>query len=166
MSRRFPYLALLWVVALLGGCEKGWRTDMWYQPAHRPEDSPRPEPALSVPLGARAPLSDRDAAVELVNPVAGDTTALRHGQMLFVQRCLPCHGAAGNGGGPVSKYFPPAPDLAETTIKGRSDGYLFGTIIFGGRAMPAQGDGLTERDRWDLVDAVRGIQAGASGAAP
>jgi mono/diheme cytochrome c family protein len=160
----------VWRRALLGaalaalcGCSNDWRTDMWYQPAVRPESGPRPEPTNSVPLGAGAFLPDRDAAESLRNPVPATAASLARGQALFEQRCSACHGAAGHGNGPVSKFFPAAPDLAYATVKARSDGYLFGTITFGGRAMPFQGDGLTARDRWDLVNWVRHVQAAAAG---
>jgi mono/diheme cytochrome c family protein len=154
--RRLGFVVL--AVGFLGGCHNDWRTDMWYQPSVGPEDSPRPQPANSVPLGAAPPLADRDDAEDLRDPVPASPESLAHGKMLFEQRCACCHGAAGHGGGPVSKFFPPAPDLAYATIKARSDGFIFGTIAFGGRAMPPQGDGLTPQDRWDLVNWVRHVQ--------
>jgi mono/diheme cytochrome c family protein len=83
---------------------------------------------------------------------------LERGRAIFVNRCTPCHGSEGHGNGPVSKYFPPAPDLAYATVVARSDGYIFGTITLGGKAMPPQRDGLTDRDRWSVVDYVREIQ--------
>jgi mono/diheme cytochrome c family protein len=72
----------------------------------------------------------------------------------------------GHGQGPVGRYFPPAPDLALDTIKAKSDGYIYGTIAMGGRAMPPMGDGLDERDRWDLVHFIRRIQTNTSSLAP
>ncbi len=150
--------AALAFTLLLGGCQ--WRTDMWFQASHRPEDSPRVEPSESVPLGEAIHLKNRDDAEGLKNPTPGDTLSIRHGRALFAQRCACCHGAAGHGGGPVSKFFPPAPDLAFQTVKAHSDGYLYGTITFGGRAMPPQAEGLTQQDRWDLVNAIRSIQSG------
>jgi mono/diheme cytochrome c family protein len=131
---------------------------MWYQPSLRAEDAPRPEPEGSIPLGAALRYADREETEDLVDPIRPTAASLTHGSALFAARCAPCHGPEGHGGGPVSRYFPPAPDLASPTVRGRSDGYLFGTITFGGRAMPAQREGLTERDRWDLVNHVRDIQ--------
>ncbi|MBZ5639484.1 MAG: cytochrome c [Acidobacteriia bacterium] len=166
MSRRSAGLVAVSILPLLAACNGAfvdWRTDMWYQPSHRAEDSPRPEPEHSIPLGAGPRVADRDDAERLVNPLENDAASLRHGRALFAARCSFCHGAEGHGGGAVSKYFPPAPDLAYATIKERSDGYLFGTITFGGRAMPAQAEGLTVRDRWDLVNAVRAIQGRGAG---
>jgi S-disulfanyl-L-cysteine oxidoreductase SoxD len=157
----FAFLPLLALAIFHTGCSEGWRKDMWDQQAHRSQSAPRPEPPRSVPLGAAAHLADRDQADSLRNPIPADSASIRHGRFLFVQRCGPCHGAEGRGGGPVSKFFPPAPDLAYQTVRARSDGFLFGTITFGGRAMPPQPEGLTERDRWDLVAAIRDIQRAA-----
>ncbi len=146
-------------VLVAAGCGRDWRTDMWYQPSLRPEDAPRPEPEGSIALGAPlATPADRDEAEDLPDPVPAGDAARARGRTLFLARCAPCHGPEGHGGGPVSRYFPPAPDLASPTVRGRSDGYIFGTITFGGRAMPSQREGLSERDRWDLVNHVRDVQ--------
>ena len=144
----------------LVACGNEWRTDMWYQPSHRPEDSPRPEPERSVALGSAPRFADRDeAADEAKNPVPREPSSVERGRATFRDRCSACHGTEGHGGGPVSKFFPPAPDLAYAAVKARSDGYLYGTMVFGGRAMPALAEGLTQRDRWDLVNFIReGIQ--------
>lgn len=164
MSRRLAVVSFLFVLAVVG-CRNDWRTDMWYQPSLRPEDAPRPAPEHSVPLGAgRAPL-DRDDAETLPNPVHATSESLAHAKMLFSERCACCHGPEGHGGGPVSKFFPPAPDLAYGTIVTHTDGYIYGTVTFGGRAMPAQAEGLTVSDRWDLVNYVRQIQGLTPGGA-
>jgi mono/diheme cytochrome c family protein len=155
MSARVLAAALLIVLA---SCRNDWRTDMWYQPSIRPEDAPRPEPEHAVPLGAGPRYESRDDTEALANPVAPTPESLAHGRALFVARCAPCHGPEGHGGGPVSRFFPPAPDLAYQTVQARSDGFIWGTISFGGRAMPPQREGLTAADRWDLVNEVRVIQ--------
>ncbi len=161
MWRRLASAAL--ALGLAVACRNDWRTDMWYQPSIRPEDAPRPAPEHSVPLGAGRALADRDDADTLKAPGPATAASIAHGRALFAERCSACHGPEGHGGGPVSKFFPPAPDLAYATIRARSDGFIYGTITFGGRAMPAQAEGLSPRDRWDLVDFVRDIQARTAG---
>jgi mono/diheme cytochrome c family protein len=151
--------ALLAALALLAGCDNSWRTDMWYQPSRRPEDFPRPEPEHAVPLGASPRYESRDDTEDLKNPVPPTPESLARGKAIFVARCTPCHGPGGRGGGPVSKFFPEAPDFAYATIRKRSDGYIWGTISYGGKAMPPQREGLTAKDRWDVVNEVRAIQA-------
>ena len=134
---------------------------MWYQPSLRAEDAPRPEPEGSIPLGAALQLpADRDEADDLEDPPRATPVSLARGRALFQVRCLPCHGPEGRGDGPVSRYFPPAPDLTSATVRKRSDGYIWGTITFGGRAMPSQREGLTVEDRWALVHHVRALQGG------
>ncbi len=151
-------IAVLVCASLAAGCSNDWRTDMWYQPSIRPEEDPRPQPERSVPLGAAPHYADRDDTVDLKDPVPATPESLAHGKMLFVARCAPCHGPEGHGGGPVSRFFPQAPDLAYATVKARSDGYIWGTISYGGKAMPPQREGLSPTDRWDIVNHVRAIQ--------
>jgi mono/diheme cytochrome c family protein len=162
--RRTALAAVLLGLAT-AACRNDWRTDMWYQPSLRPEDAPRPAPEHSVPLGAGRPLADRDDAETLVSPFPATPESRAHGKLLFSERCAACHGPEGHGGGPVSKFFPPAPDLAYVTVKARTDGYIYGTVTFGGRAMPAQAEGLTVSDRWDVVNYVRQIQSTPPGGA-
>jgi mono/diheme cytochrome c family protein len=161
MSRE-RLVGALAAAVLVAGCSRDWRTDMWYQPSLRPEDAPRPQPEGSVPLGAGPRYADREETQDLADPVAPTAESLARGRALFGERCASCHGPEGHGGGPVSQYFPAAPDLASPTVRARSDGYIFGTITFGGRAMPSQREGLTERDRWDLVNHVRSVQGGTA----
>lgn len=150
--------ALLATLLATAGCSNDWRTDMWYQPSVRPEDAPRPEPERSVPLGSGPRYDSRDDTVDLRNPLPSTKASLDHGKALFLARCAACHGREGHGGGPVSKFFPPAPDLAYVTVQQRSDGFIWGTISYGGKAMPPAREGLSVRDRWDLVNYVRAIQ--------
>ena len=137
----------------------GCSSDMAVQPIPRAEDGPRTEPEKSVPLGAGPAVVDRDESADtLTDPTRDDEASQKHGAFLFSERCLCCHGPQGKGDGPVSKFFPPAPDLAYQSIVKRSDGYLFATLTLGGRAMPPQAEGLSVKDRWDLVHFVRAIQ--------
>jgi mono/diheme cytochrome c family protein len=145
-------------VLLATGCANDWRTDMWFQAAIRPEQQPRPEPEHAVALGAGPRYQDRDETEKLANPLPPTPEALARGQAVFLSRCAPCHAKDGRGNGPVSKFFPPPPDLAYRTVVERSDGYLFGTVTLGGRAMPPQREGLTPGDRWAVVDFIRSVQ--------
>jgi mono/diheme cytochrome c family protein len=151
-------LAALLAPAALAGCSNDWRTDMWYQASIRPQQAPRPEPERSVPLGAAPRYESRDDTEQLAQPFAATPESLARGKALFAARCTPCHGTDGRGGGPVSRFFPPAPDLAYVKVRERTDGFLWGTISYGGKAMPPAREGLTVDDRWDIVSWVREIQ--------
>jgi mono/diheme cytochrome c family protein len=159
MSRSAPLRTIApLALAVAAACSNDWRTDMWYQPSIRPEDAPRPQPERSVPLGAGPRYESRDDTEDLKNPVPRTPRSLARGQALFAARCTPCHGKDGRGGGPVSKFFPPAPDLAYIKVRERTDGFIWGTVSYGGKAMPPAREGLTVQDRWDLVNWVREIQ--------
>jgi len=133
---------------------------MWYQPSLRPQSAPRPEPERSVPLGAEARFEGRDQTADLPNPVPATPASLERGRTIFAARCAPCHGLDGHGHGPVSRLFPQPADLSYPKVKARSDGFLWGTITYGGEAMPPAREGLDVRDRWDVVNWVRSIQGG------
>jgi mono/diheme cytochrome c family protein len=162
MSREAALLAF----ALVAACARDWRTDMWYQPARQARETPRPEPAGSVPLFARPHFEDRDDTLSLKSAFPDDDASADRGRSLFLDRCAGCHNVDGHGKGPVGRTFPPAPDLALDTIKAKPDGYLYGTIAMGGRAMPPMGEGFDERDLWDLVHFVRRIQADTASLPP
>jgi mono/diheme cytochrome c family protein len=152
-------LMLLPLAALLGGgCDGKWPASMEQQPTVDPVAAPRPAPEGSIPVGGIESFESRDEAQDLTNPRAGDATSVVAGARLFQIHCVVCHGHAGRGDGKVSKKFPPAPDLRYRTICRRSDGFIYGTITAGGRAMPSLREGLTSRDRWALVSFVRGLQ--------
>jgi mono/diheme cytochrome c family protein len=154
--------AVVVAVALAAGCASDWRTDMWYQPSVRAQAAPRPEPAGSVPLGVPALPRSRDEAATVENPIAPDPASLARGRAVFAERCAPCHGLDGHGRGPVARLFPQPADLVYEKVRARSDGFIWGTVTFGGDAMPPAAEGLDARTRWDLVNHVRALQRGGA----
>jgi mono/diheme cytochrome c family protein len=153
---------LLAAAALATACGSDWRTDMWFQPSVRAQVAPRPEPAGSVPLGVEARPQSRDEVAALDNPVPPSAGSLARGRAVFAERCAPCHGLDGHGKGPVARLFPQPADLAYEKVRARSDGFIWGTITFGGDAMPPAAEGLDARARWDLVNHVRALQRGGT----
>jgi mono/diheme cytochrome c family protein len=151
-----------WLVALaailVGACDGKWPASMEEQPSIDPVAAPRAAPEGSIPLGGIESFESREEAQDLTNPVATDPKAVVAGARLFQIHCAVCHGHTGRGDGKVSAKFPPAPDLRYRTICRRSDGFIYGTITAGGRAMPSLREGLTSRDRWALVSFVRDLQ--------
>jgi mono/diheme cytochrome c family protein len=154
-------LLVLFAVAC-AGCGNDWRTDMWFQPGGGLHSIARPEPEGSVPLDARPHFDDRDEAETLREAFPADAASIARGRTLFLERCVSCHGSEGHGGGPVGRYFPPAPDLGYPVIQARPDGYVYATIVLGGKAMPVMREGLSQKDLWDLVHFVRTIKAKAA----
>jgi mono/diheme cytochrome c family protein len=134
-----------------------WASTMEHQLAIRPQEGPRkwaPADAVrfdgpSVPKNGQLP----------INPVPPDTVSLERGQQLYGTTCEPCHGALGQGDGPVTNFWKgdakhPA-NLTDPRIKQQSDGALYLTISEGYGAMAPLNENLDVRSRWDIVNYVR-----------
>ncbi len=93
------------------------------------------------------------------NPVPADAASLASGKDLYQGQCSSCHGANGNGNGPLASGLnPPPADLTQHAVLGvHPDGQLFDWITSGypNSAMPAFGDTLSDKQRWDLVNFIR-----------
>jgi len=87
------------------------------------------------------------------------------GSDLFRNYCAVCHGMAGKGDGTAVKYgvfpFP----LVSGPALSRTDGYIFGMIRNGRGNMPPY-NRIEEKDRWDVVNYVRGLQGKLPAAVP
>jgi len=94
----------------------------------------------------------------LVNPVPVTEQSVENGRRLFEIYCVHCHGADGKGMGPVAAKFIPPPDLTLPFFQQKSDGYLYGTIRNGGPIMPAHGDLIAPRERWEIVNFLRSLR--------
>jgi mono/diheme cytochrome c family protein len=140
------------------GCNGSWPANMERGPAPLPQEEVRLPPPTAMPVGGVETVDDREDVEDLKNPLASDPKSATRGQSIFAQTCIECHGRDGHGGGPVSQKMPPAPDLRYITVCRRTDGFIYGTLTAGGRAMPSMREGLTSRQRWDLVSFVRQIQ--------
>lgn len=150
--------AALAALCLATACDGLWPASMEQQPAVQPLAEARPAPAGSIPLGGVETLDDREDDSDLTSPYSLDEAAAARGAALFAIHCIACHGPEGRGDGPVSAKFPPAPNLRHISICKRTDGFLYGTLTAGGRAMPTMREGTTSHDRWDLVAFVRKLQ--------
>ena len=111
-------------------------------------------------------------------PAAAERPAVdvERGQKLYGGRCAVCHGADGDGRGPVAASMDPPPrDFTKGQFRVRStrpgdppsDDDLFQTLSRGlaGTPMPAWA-GLSEADRWALVDVVKSFSPRFAGPKP
>lgn len=165
-------LAALIPVLGLGACE--WFSDFKRQPTISTwevvGDSTRPSranPQNSVPFGGSAvsgfqiSYSGLPATLDsfnvLVNPTPASDASIENGHKYYQINCVPCHGDAGMGDGPVTKYGMPGIALLSDVTRGRTDGYIFGMIRNGRGLMPPY-NRIEEMDRWDVVNYLRGLQ--------
>jgi mono/diheme cytochrome c family protein len=149
-------------------------------PSIDPYEMPRPAPVGSVPVRdpfGVAPHATGNAQPQLLelagratNPMQpGDTAALANGRVMFQRHCMVCHGAEGQGSGPIvgPDRFPMGPSLVTPTVQGYSDGYVYAVVRMGRGLMPAYGPRMTEAERWQVVSYVRSLSgAAAQPAAP
>lgn len=134
-------------------------TDMAEQPSLKPQEQALEPPPGSVPVvGIEKRMNRVEAAEKLVNPIKPTPVSIENGKRLFQIYCALCHGPDGKGGGPIAAKFVPPPDLTLELFKQRTDGFLYATIRDGGALMPAQGEGLSREERWDVVNYLRVLQ--------
>jgi DMSO reductase family type II enzyme heme b subunit len=103
---------------------------------------------------------------------AGDA---KNGQVVYERKCMLCHGANGDGKGPVASELNPAPrdftrgvyKIRTTADKIPSDQDLFKVITEGmpGTSMPPW-KVLPDKERWDLVAYIKTFAADKFKAAP
>jgi mono/diheme cytochrome c family protein len=134
-----------------------WVSFMEIQPAYQPMYDPLPVPANSIPIEGAAYIPAEGAPV---NPVPADAASVSRGSELFRLNCMMCHGTLGKGDGPISIYLQNRPaNLTSLPVQALTDGGIFMTITNGvpGK-MPALNENFTVRERWDLVNYVRGLK--------
>ena len=101
------------------------------------------------------------------SPTAFAATSIASGATLFTPDCALCHGAKGQGDGPLAATLPvPPADLTASHL--HSDGELFWWLTHGiktpegGMAMPGFAASLSDDDRWALIDYIRANNAGVA----
>lgn len=158
------------------GCE--WFSDFKRQPSlwtwEPVKDSLTPSrgnPQYSVPVGGTAVAGFQvshaalpgtiDSMAAIANPHPVNAQSLANGHKYYAINCAVCHGDAGIGDGPATKYGMPGINLMTDVTKGRSDGYVFGMIRNGRGLMPPY-NRIEEPDRWDVVNYLRALQGGGA----
>jgi mono/diheme cytochrome c family protein len=168
--------ALALVVFATAGCS--WLTDFRQQPSIAPWQSldgvgaDTSTPSRGNPQGSvstsgtavaayqvsyrRSPLTI-DSMSTLRNPEAVTQESVDRGWKTFQVNCAVCHGNGGAGDGVVLKFGVGAPSLLVPPYATRTDGYYFGQMRNGGAIMPPM-NRIDERDRWNVINYVRGLQ--------
>lgn len=167
-SKRTIGLLALLLVAGTVSCDDQvkrvpWFKTMFRQVSVETYEAPAIPPAEgSVPLGAAMHYDLVTADTLLTNPVAATPAAVERGQILYTQFCIMCHGATGEGDGPVvgENRFPvgfPTMNLTRADAMALSDGYIFG-IIGNGRGLMPSYRRVPADERWYLVHYIRSLQ--------
>jgi len=102
-----------------------------------------------------------EAAAAAVNPIDPDEASVERGRRLYLANCSSCHGASGTGDGPAAAGMLPGAGDLRGVVPDLGDGTLEFRIGMGevGTQMPAFAGVLTQNDRWDLVNYLRGTFA-------
>ena len=140
-------------------------TEMHYQRSQRRlEPDRKTAPPDAVPVSGGRAVYSYDEAGAQPNPIVRSPETLQHASDIYAVNCAMCHGAAGDGRGPMAQYFtragtvPPA-DLTAAPTRGRADGQLAWIVTYGLGNMPAFRALLSEADTWSAVLYIRELQA-------
>jgi mono/diheme cytochrome c family protein len=115
-------------------------------------------PVGSVPLQGQAVIPQEFPS----NPIPADEVSIQRGQILYSIHCALCHGDQGRGDGPLAGYFTDTPArLSSPEAAAEFDGSVFLMITQGVSEMPPLAENLTVRERWDVINFVRTLAAGA-----
>ncbi len=144
-----------------------WDQDLVDQPAAKPQKSAAPLEPHSIPVEGGETLPSpttedgmdlaKDEAASIPNPVPATTESVALGESLYATNCLVCHGAEGDGNGPVGqKFITKSPvDLSEDYTQDQADGQLFFTLTRGRALMPFYRDALSVEERWHVINYVK-----------
>ncbi|HQQ79150.1 MAG TPA: cytochrome c [Thermoanaerobaculia bacterium] len=111
------------------------------------------------------PAEARRAGVELVNPFTASPEALARGKQVYDTICTVCHGAKGEGDGPIIGRFPNPPSLLAAHARTLPDGQIVHIVTRGQGIMPAHAAQVLLEDRWRVALYLRQLQ-GAPEARP
>jgi mono/diheme cytochrome c family protein len=101
-----------------------------------------------------------DSLKNVPNPIEADARSIANGHRLYQVNCAVCHGELGDANGALRQLnaaYAFAPAINGAATQARSDGYIWG-MMRNGRGLMASFNRIPERERWDVVNYVRGLQ--------
>lgn len=104
-----------------------------------------------------------EQASSLTNPLDSNSqSVLADGQALYQSFCQHCHGAAGEGDGPVADHLAlggaGVANLKSTAVMNALQGHIFHVITHGIRTMAPHGSQIRVEDRWKIAAYVKQLQ--------
>ena len=96
-----------------------------------------------------------EEAKKMKNPIKSTQASIQKGKEIYEKKCALCHGARGDGKGPVSAGLNPRPtNFKDSHGEKISDGEHFWKITTGKGGMPSFENDLTEEERWHVINYV------------
>lgn len=168
-------LALLMTVLaglIISGCTRSREPnieliqDMFVTPAVKAQDedpnSMKLPPENTVPQGFEPYnyQSAEEAGAKLKNPLTVNDIVVQEGQKHYMTYCFVCHGAQGDGKGPVAEKWPsPIPGLNTQVVRNFPDGHIY-HIVTKGRGMMGSYAAQVKPDmRWKIISYIRHMQS-------
>jgi len=121
-------------------------------------------PAGTIPItGVPFPYGNTEeeairAGLELTNPLEPTPENLARGRHRFESACFVCHGAGGEGDGPIIGRFPNPASLISDHAKSYPDGRIYHVITHGQGIMPSHALQVLPEERWAVVLYLRQLQ--------
>ncbi|MDO8683405.1 MAG: cytochrome C [Armatimonadota bacterium] len=127
------------------------------QPSVQPFEKQMPVmPSKSTPTTGSFKIIAKQQAKLTSNPLPKTKTNLRNGEIYYGYYCLMCHGAKGDGNGPVGESYVPKPaDLSSPNLARLNDGQLYWKMLYGVGHAPVMEQTVLLEHRWPLVMYVR-----------
>lgn len=105
-------------------------------------------------------------SASLVNPIQQMTEQeMTEAGRLYNINCGVCHGAKGEGNGPVSEKVAGVANLLGPIYLTMADGTMFYSVTYGKGVMGSYASQLTRHQRWQVIKYIRNLQAKAAPAA-
>jgi mono/diheme cytochrome c family protein len=89
-----------------------------------------------------------------------DEASIGRGKLVFEKNCQSCHGAGGEGNGPVAVAIKSKPANLKKMSKQLPNHHFFMQINKGVGEMPSWTDVLTDREVWDLTNFIQSMGRG------
>lgn len=92
------------------------------------------------------------------NPVPYTPEVLARGKEVYQNYCQVCHGAQGDGDGPMVPKFPNPPAYSSQRVMGLTPMQVYNAISYGKGLMPGHTGQIDVPDRWKVVYYVEMLQ--------
>jgi mono/diheme cytochrome c family protein len=99
------------------------------------------------------------AGKELHNPLERSNANMTEGKRLYENYCTHCHGATGDGNGPViQRNGPKPPAYNSDQLKDLPEGKMYHTTEYGKNMMGSHASQLLASQRWKIIMYVQTLQ--------